>query len=1166
MSPVKFLFSLFVLLALLLNTAMPQTKRTNTWHFPNAGFDFNYGSLPTAIPRLTIYDEGASCSISDTNGNFLFSSNGERVLNKNGDYMEGGDFGGYYTGYFQGPMAFPIPGNERFYYLFTFKFNGGLNYRYKLLYSVIDMQANNGLGKVCDSMKMVPLKDSLTWGITAIHRPNSPDVWLVVHGAGNNKIYSFLVTPQGINPPVVSMAGDNCHGLDGRIKLSPCGDRFVKKTSIENNYALHSKLQVLSFDNQSGIATEADMFEIPLRFPSGYPDRGFEFSPDCSKFYLSDYHVLYQYDLNAGTPDQILASRYSYELDTTLNPYPWGYVQGDLLLGPDGKVYSNPGDGNGIVGLCGGSYLSVINSPNLYGEASDFHQNELMMADGDISGFSRGLPNFMVDWLKDPTIKADTYCSNAPVTFSLELNGSIDSVFWDFNDFWNTPNDTSTAFSPSYTFSHPGTYNISAVIHFGNLQKTIPHTIVIRQSPKPDIGPADTLMCLGGELTLDAGTGYTQYRWNNGLPGGQTYAVTSEGLYFVKVRDQFNCYGSDTIQVNYSPTPEITTIPSIKDANCNNANGAITGIVISGTEPLNYEWKDASGNLLSSGSNLTGVPAGSYLLTVTDGAGCEHTFPAFQVNDLGATPIQDVLPENDHCNLSIGTITIIPESGNPDDFEYSINGGQTYLTNGGVFENLPEGPYNIMIRDLNDCVDSWDETVTLINQPGPVITGVNITPEVEGGGDGIISLIVEGTGLTFTIDNGASQTEPVFSGLSQGEHTILITDEFGCQSDTTVIVDNLVGVYLRAIADDDRKCLHKIADSRISLSNVTGLANLKATLHYNSEILNCIGFKDKMDGLDAIDYPALSCIVLEWHGNPITNADTLKLIQLVFETTESGIADISWDQAPTNTSFTTQTGDTLKPVFKTGSIQVHDPPVLSALTVPPVCTGDELYITPEMSGGTDPFEYTWHQPDGDSVSMQEFEIHQASETDAGDYFLTISDNFNCADTVPFRVIVIPPPAAGFETTNDTIYYEHEYRLEATQGYASYEWSTGDTIYFINVSKEGEYEVIMQTKEGCTATESVMMLESFVDIKVPSAFTPNGDGLNDVFQPVVDTERVRRFRMTIYNQWGQRLFETISAHDSWGGNDLTPGVYIWVLNYENRIKQTYQLKGSVTVIK
>lgn len=83
---------------------------------------------------------------------------------------------------------------------------------------------------------------------------------------------------------------------------------------------------------------------------------------------------------------------------------------------------------------------------------------------------------------------------------------------------------------------------------------------------------------------------------------------------------------------------------------------------------------------------------------------------------------------------------------------------------------------------------------------------------------------------------------------------------------------------------------------------------------------------------------------------------------------------------------------------------------------------------------------------------------------------------------------------------------------------------------------------------------------------PTAFTPNGDGLNDIFQPVVDYERVRKFSMVIYNHWGQLIFETTNPAEGWDGKDAPAGVYSWVISYSDIREKVYQIKGTVTLVK
>jgi gliding motility-associated-like protein len=248
-----------------------------------------------------------------------------------------------------------------------------------------------------------------------------------------------------------------------------------------------------------------------------------------------------------------------------------------------------------------------------------------------------------------------------------------------------------------------------------------------------------------------------------------------------------------------------------------------------------------------------------------------------------------------------------------------------------------------------------------------------------------------------------------------------------------------------------------------------------------------------------------------------------------------------------------------------GSIKIHDPPGLDILNDQPLCIGDDLTLIPAVVGGTDPVSLVWHTPTGIQYGEQ-LNISHADETSSGIYSLSVSDYFNCADTIEFNVNVIPLPKANFPEINDTIWYNQSYTLEATPGYYTYEWNTGDTTWFINVTEQGRYSVQLKTQEGCQNLESVVLMDAYVPISVPNAFTPNGDGLNDTFKPIVNEELISQFHLAIYNQWGQMIFETTNATKGWDGENALIGTYNWVIDYKNRTGKVFQMRGSVVLIR
>ncbi|MGI8600773.1 MAG: lectin-like domain-containing protein [Chitinophagaceae bacterium] len=115
----------------------------------------------------------------------------------------------------------------------------------------------------------------------------------------------------------------------------------------------------------------------------------------------------------------------------------------------------------------------------------------------------------------------------------------------------------------------------------------------------------------------------------------------------------------------------------------------------------------------------------------------------------------------------------------------------------------------------------------------------------------------------------------------------------------------------------------------------------------------------------------------------------------------------------------------------------------------------------------------------------------------------------------------------------------------------------------------DYLLTVTTPEGCIATDSVK-IEVFKNsaVFVPNAFTPNGDGLNDVFKPFYSGIK-KLFYFYVYNRWGQPVYKTTSTQGGWdgkiGASISTSGTYVWILKAEDLAGKIYNLKGTVSLI-
>ena len=114
-----------------------------------------------------------------------------------------------------------------------------------------------------------------------------------------------------------------------------------------------------------------------------------------------------------------------------------------------------------------------------------------------------------------------------------------------------------------------------------------------------------------------------------------------------------------------------------------------------------------------------------------------------------------------------------------------------------------------------------------------------------------------------------------------------------------------------------------------------------------------------------------------------------------------------------------------------------------------------------------------------------------------------------------------------------------------------------------------YTILLIDDNGCKASDSVMVLVNYLlSVGVPSAFSPNGDGNNDVL--FVKGIGIESIYFAVYNRYGELIFETTDQRIGWDGTHLNkaenPGVFTWVLDYTNQDNLSRRLKGNTTLIR
>lgn len=143
------------------------------------------------------------------------------------------------------------------------------------------------------------------------------------------------------------------------------------------------------------------------------------------------------------------------------------------------------------------------------------------------------------------------------------------------------------------------------------------------------------------------------------------------------------------------------------------------------------------------------------------------------------------------------------------------------------------------------------------------------------------------------------------------------------------------------------------------------------------------------------------------------------------------------------------------------------------------------------------------------------------------------------------------------------------KLDAGKGFEAYKWMpTGDTTQWIIVQEIGEYVVIVDAFTGCSGSGTTTVKRICdLDVFIPNAFSPNNDGLNEVFR--IYGEHLEYQHLQIYSLWGELLFDGEGTNVEWTGDNYPGGTYIYQATIEgfyNKIPTTVQRGGTVQLLK
>lgn len=419
-------------------------QRENVWAFGyHAGVDFN-GAAPVPITTSMATTE-ACASVCSATGQLLFYTNGERVWDQNGNFMQNGITIAtqQISSTTQGATIVLMPDSPSKYYIFSLSsIENGPGGWGKLYYTVVDMSMNNGLGAVDASRTGVLVDTGLQENMTAVAGRDC-NVWLLTI-TQKGVLKAFSIDHNGVNTvavqsPVIPGSGIQAVPIPGSIAVSPDRTKVAIADSAVTLYDFNAATGTVS--NPLVLATQSFHYAVC-------------FSANSSKLYATRLGIdgVKQFDLSSGIPSVIAGSL------VLLNP---GFPSPCALKrGPDDKIYCFPNNFT----------LGVINQPNLAGTACNYTPGSFQLA--PLTNGRLGSPGAVAYVIPTGDTVFDTHVINVTDCFTdsytLQVNTQAVGLVWE--DGSTLP--VRTVIGPgtywsTYSF-HCVVYSDTFVVHFPN--------------------------------------------------------------------------------------------------------------------------------------------------------------------------------------------------------------------------------------------------------------------------------------------------------------------------------------------------------------------------------------------------------------------------------------------------------------------------------------------------------------------------------------------------------------------------------------------------------------------------------------------------------------------------------------------------------------------------
>jgi gliding motility-associated-like protein len=659
--------------------------------------------------------------------------------------------------------------------------------------------------------------------------------------------------------------------------------------------------------------------------------------------------------------------------------------------------------------------------------------------------------------------------------------------------------------TPAYTYSIDGGAFGSSPSFTG--LNANPHTVVVRDANLCTVNVPVTItqptaltlttssvnaICTAANgsatVTATGGTPVYTYDWNPGTQTSATASGLTAGNYSVLVTDFNGCTQTANVAVGANPGGS-ATISSTSHITCNGANDGSATVSMGGasTPPFIYSWTPSGQNTVTA----TGLSAGGYTVSVTDGNGCiASTSTVVLEPSVISHSFQNT---NVSCNGgSDGTSMVIPTGGTPGYTYFWTPGGQNSQTANG----LSAGTYTCVITDANGCTKTVTTAIT--EPPAMVLSETHIDANCNlSNGSATVSATGGLAPYTYSWSTTPVQTNPTATGLAANTYVITVKDANQCTQTLSVTINNLSGPVATVFSSTNVSCNgQNDGSATITINGGTqpftyswapsgGSLPTAANLAAGTYTLNAT---DANGCSTSASVTITEPLVLNTAFAGINPSCAGECDASVSTSTVGGTAPYSYLWTPGGLTtqnvtglcagnYTLQVTDAMGCIiFK--NITLTDPVAITAntstvnVTCSGLCNGS---ATANALTGNGPFTYLWNDANAQTTQT-------AAGLCGGAYSVIVTDADGCSTTVPATITA--PNSLSINITGSG----NVSCFGACDGYASaavsggsapfsYNWMPGGTGgASVNNLCAANYTVTVTDANGCTASTTVNIIQ------------------------------------------------------------------------------------------